>query len=379
VLSRRQFVKAAMAAGAAAAVPSVVESFMVQARAATAPADGPAYFFDAAQWSTCRSLCARIVPTGSDPTTDPGATEAWATVFIDRFLGAFELPASVADGPPIWFKGRWSGRNPFADTGDGEPTDDFPADAFLSGGQGHFLPLTPAQTLSWQYQLYGTAMLATVPSWAKAWAAQVESGLIASPTPAGGLRQAYVEGLAAFDSWSRSLFGTPYSGADTEEQDLMLELAGNVVLGALTSHLPAALPAPAPPPAATALFPIVTLHTFQATYGVPEYAWRNQANDPTVIPGEGTAQWRAIDYDGDTQPLGNSLFDENMYGPGQGPNEGFGAEPGSADEKAGVFVPFGGYRELRPVSTPDGGGLAITGAQAAQLKAIITGQGVKTR
>lgn len=351
---------------------------MAEARAATTPAAGPAYFFDTFQWSTCQSLCARIVPTGADPTTDPGATEAWATTFIDRFLGAFELPSSVADGPPIWVQGRWSGRNPYAGA-DGEPTTDYPADAFLSGGRGNFLGLTPAQELSWQYQLYGTDILAAAPPWAAAWAAQVESGLIASPTPSGGLRQAYVEGLAAFDSWSQSLFGTGFSSANTEEQDLMLALAGNVVLGALTSNLPVAAPSPAPPAAATALFSIITLHTFQATYGIPEYAWRNQANDPTVIPGQGTAQWRAISYDGDTQPLGNSLFDGALYGPGEGPNEGFGAQPGSADEKAGVFVPFGGYREFRPVSTLETGDPVLTAEDAARIKTFITGQGVKIK
>lgn len=370
--------KAALGAGAAVAVPGVLGSFLDQARAAAPAGDATGFFLSAAQWSTCQSLCARIVPTGTDPSTDPGATEAWATVFIDRFLAAFELPGSLADGAPIWVRGRWSGRNPFLDATDGEPTTDFPPDDFLSNGQGHFLPLTPAQVLSWQYQLYGDIPGGT-PAWAATWMAQVSSGLIPSPVPPGGLRRAYAAGLAAFDSWSESLFGTPYSSASTEEQDLLLSLAGNVVLGAATSNLPVAAPSPAPPAAATTLFPIITLHTFQATYGIPEYAWRNQADDPTVIPGEGTSQWRAIHYDGDTQPLGNSLFDPQMYGPGEGPNQGFGAAPGSADAAAGVFVPFGGYHEFRPVSTLDTGGVQLGASDAQTILDLLTSKGVKAK
>lgn len=364
--------KAALAAGGAAAVPSMLASVFESARAAGLGGER-AYFLTPSRWDTCRSVCARIVPTGTDPATDPGAEEAWATVFIDRFLSAFELPASVADNPAIWVKGRWSGRNPYP-TGTGEPSADFPPDDFLSGGQGHFLTMTPAQELSWRYQLYGVTALETAPAGAAKWAAQVKSGLIPSPTPSGGLRQLYDEGLDAFDTWSRSLFGVPYPAASTTEQDLMLELAGNVIIDAFAGNLPSGAPAPVPPAAVTALFPVITLHTFQATYGIPEYAWRNGADDPTVIRGEGTAQWRAIGYDGDTEPLGNSLFDPKLYGPGEGPNDGFGAEPGSADAEAGVFVPFGGYHEYRPVSTLAPGGALLSDAEAANIREMMTGR-----
>lgn len=374
MLTRRQFVRAALLAGASAAVPPMLDSFLTSARAATgAPTSG--YFLDTSRWATCRALCARIVPTGTDAATDPGASEANAVVFIDRFLSAFELPTSLADGPAIWLRGRWSGRDPFQDP-DGYASDRYPADDFLDNtGQAHFLGLTPAQTLSWRYQLYGPPALQTAPAWATAWAKQVGT-LIPSPAPAHGLRQAYDDGLDAFDSYSQSLFGTPFAGASTEEQDIMLAAAGNVVLDALTGSLPVAAPSPpAPPAAASALFPIITLHTFQATYGVPEYTWRNQGNDPTVIPLEGTAQWRAIGYDGDTEPLGNSLFDADMYGPGEGPNEGFGAAPGSTDAEAGVFVPFGGYREFRAVSTLEQGGTTLGAADAAAIQQLLEGLG----
>ena len=372
MLTRRQFVKAALLAGASTAVPSVLDSFLASARAAAGSSSG--FFLDQARWNTCQALCARIVPTGTDPSTDPGATEASAVVFVDRFLSAFELPSGLADGPAIWLHGRWSGRNPSAGDG-GYPSDLYPPDDFLdSGGTAHFLGLTPAQTLSWRYQLYGDSALASAPAWAAAWARQVGS-LIPSPTPAGGLRQTYNDGLDAFDAYSKSLFGVPYSSASTPEQDTMLEAAGNVVLNAAAANLPVAAPSPpAPPPAATTLFPIITLHTFQATYGLPEYTWRNQDDDPTVVPLHGTAQWRAIGYDGDTEPLGNSLFDAGMYAPGEGPNAGFGAAPGSDDAAAGVFVPFGGYRELRPVSTLGTGGVVLTSTDVQLIQNALDGE-----
>ena len=370
-LSRRQFVKAAVAAGSAVAVPPMFESVLQPARAATrvggtARSAASGYFFGPEPWATCAALCARIVPTGPDPATDPGATEAAAVVFIDRFLSAFELPSAAADGPAIWVQGRWSGRNPFVGPG-GRPSGQFPPDDFLTPeGQGRFLPLTSAQELSWRLQLYGPSALADAPAWAQGWAKQVGS-LIPTGTPPAGLRPAYLDGLAAFDAYSQSLWGKPFAAASAQQQDAMLAVAGNLVLDAVPGQIPLPTPPDAPAPART-LFPLVTLHTFQATYGIPEYSWRNQGNDPSVVPLEGTAQWRAIGYAGDTQPLGNSLFDPGMYGPGQGPNAGFGAAPGSADAAAGVPVPFGGYREFRPVSFLDGTGTVLSDPDAALVQ-----------
>src|SRR5204863_491240 len=121
-------------------------------------------------------------------------------------------------------------------------------------------------------------------------------------------------------------FNTPFASANSTQQDLLLEAAGNVIL----SNFP--IPGTAPD-AAKALFPLIVVHTFQATYGLPEY--RGQHTDAGV--------WRSVGWDGDTQPLGNSIYDERLFGPGKGPNAGFG------DTR--VYQPRGGYRERRPVST----------------------------
>lgn len=353
MLTRRQFVQLAVAAGAAAAVPPVFESL----RNAAGASSGSGFFLTSSRWATCQALCARIVPTDSSP----GATEARAVVFVDRFLAAFDLPSSVADNPPIWVRGRYSGRNPYPGEG-GYASNDFPPDAFLSdAGVGNFLGLTAPQEVSWLVQLYGTG--ASLPSWVnKTWVTQLAS--LNPPQYPEGLRKLYDDGLDAFDSYSQSTFGTSFANANPEEQDAMLALAGNVILSNVWTNAPLPSP-PAVPAAASELVPAITLHTFQATYGIPEYAWLNQMNDPAYVSKlGGTNQWKSLGYDGDTQPLGNSIFDPDMFGPGEGPNEGFGME--------GVYVPFGGYREFRPVSTLDPSATPLSDEQAAAIKQAIT-------
>lgn len=362
-ITRRDFLRTAIGTGAVAVVPPTLQRRLLgglgpaarplagatgagTSTAAPLPAGG-LFFLDPGRYATAAAICARIVPAGTDPTPSPGAAEAHAAVFIDRFLAAFELPASVADGPAIYVHGRYSGRNPLPDNTTGTPSSTFPPDDFLtvpSGGQPQFhaLPLGTYQALSWRVQLYGASALASLPAGASpAWRSQV-GNLIPAPT---GLRTLYHDGLKAFDDYSRQTFGVPFAQATPEQQDLMLEAAGNVIV----SQLPLPTP-PGAPAEAKALFPSITVHTFQGCYGLPEYRWLNQkdSSDPTGL-------WRLIGWDGDTQPLGNSIYDDSAFGPGQGPNQGFG-DPG-------VFQPRGDYREHRPVSTlGPGDGLELTRA-----------------
>lgn len=358
-LTRRQFIAITAGAAAGAAIPEAVAKWVGQ----TALADSHAMYFltDATRAATCAAACARIVPTGSDPTTDPGATEAAAVVFIDRFLAAFDPRLSaVADGPPIWLSGPFSNRNPYPDSSPypakstGEPTSSYPPDSFYAGGQMHTLSPTSAQTLVWKAQLYGFSALPPVTDPVMGtWSAQVRSGLIPGLTSE-GLRQIYAEGLDALDSWSQSVTGQHFAEASTEQQDLMLAAAGNVVLAAvapqITSNLPSQFPRVAPPAAAEALYPFLVTHTFQACYGLPEY--RQLDSNPL---------WEMIGYDGDTMPLGNSVYGSLL----KGDNEGFGAYPTVDDP---VYTITGGYNEYRPVSyISDDDDTALTASQAQQI------------
>ncbi|HET9732555.1 MAG TPA: gluconate 2-dehydrogenase subunit 3 family protein [Acidimicrobiales bacterium] len=320
-ITRRRFLAAALAGGAAAFVPAL------PAAGASPPPPGGWFLVDRAgkpRRSTCTAACARIVPPGPDPATEPGATEAGAVVAIDMFLAAFELPAAVADGPAVWIHGRWSGRNPYPDNSTGRPSSTYPAsDMVERSGRRRFLPLDRWEEAAWRGTLYGRSALPgwTSPRW---------RGQLGRLTPGfEDLRSVYAEGLDALDAYSRETFSAPFAEAQPAEQDAMLESAGGLPASALPLPSP-----PGAPDAAKTLFPFLALHTYQACYGLPEYGGNR-----------GGAMWRAIGWDGDTQPLGNTIFDRSAAGGGEGPNAGFGEE--------GVFVPYGDYREYRAVSGPD--------------------------
>lgn len=300
------------------------------------PSEPTWYFFDSLQAATCSAICARVVPSVNPFTCAPapGATEAHAAVFVDRFLASFALPIAVADNPAVYLRGRFSNRNAYPDPATGEPSRTFPADAFLDpSGQAHFVDLDALQELSWRWLVEGRQKaLAAAPAALtssngfRSWLANVDAGLVPAP-PADGLQGIYTSGLASFDTYSKQLFGVPFAQATAQDQDLMLEAAGAPGL----SDVPLASPPGAPAPAKT-LFGYVVVHTFEGCYGLPEYRWL-----------DANPLWAEIAWDGDTQPLGNSVYDENLYGPGEGTNAGFG-EPG-------IYVPRGGYKEHRPVST----------------------------
>src|SRR5437660_6838236 len=166
-----------------------------------------------------------------------------------------------------------------------------------------------------------------------------------------------------------SLFGTGFAQATPQQQDLMLEAAGNPVLGGIFGNIPR-LPA-APPPDAINLYAPISVHTFQACFGLPEYGTHG-----------GPPMWQWIIYEGDTQPLGNSIYDENLTDPEiaaisaqtgaqQGQNAGFG-DPA-------VYQPTGGYREHRQVSTDNGATPDLAATQTQHYASVARRAGVSTR
>ena len=364
--TRRAFLQAALASAGAAALP-VSESLVGALRRGTATlpglAAGALYFFEAGQAQTAAALAARIVPTDRNPltgsVTSPGASEAGAVRFIDMFLAAFELPSSVARNPAVYLSGPYSGRFPFGDPTDGEPSSAFPSDAFENGSQVQFLGLTPNQAIAWYLRIYGSLdggpAQPPLPAWVAAatgsgsWRSQVASGLIPG---AQNLRQLYRDGLAAFDAWAKQNFGvSSYAAASPAEQDALLLLASNPLLAAASSNglpgLPAPLLNPVPPPAAAALCGVIVLHTIQGSYCLPEYC--GGGSDRAM---GGQVTWASIRFDGDTQPLGNSVYDETL-------TENVPIEPGNRWTNDGFggggsgYTPVGAYREHRPVSSPD--------------------------
>ena len=115
-LSRREWLKRAAVAGAAAAVPVA----SVGARAEQAPAGASFETLTAAEGETLEAITARLIPTDD---LGPGATEARAARYIDRALGG-ALAASL----PAYREGLRA-VDRFAETAAGGRFADLPADA----------------------------------------------------------------------------------------------------------------------------------------------------------------------------------------------------------------------------------------------------------
>jgi hypothetical protein len=321
-VTRRGFLAGALAGSAGAAVP-----VDLMARAAEALAASGARFFTTAEYVTCDALCARILPSDDGR---PGAREARAVDFIDLFLSAFDLPASAADQPAIWVHGRYSGRNPYpAPTGGSASHRYPPSDMEDSGGRRHFLPVTRNRQMAWRARLYGAAAITENPDLPVAYRDVVRRGLVPLDPP---LRELYRAGLVAFDDVARSTAGAPFSELAGAVQDsILLQASGGTSFGG-AGH------APNVPQAAARLFPVLEAHTLQGCFALPEYGGNRDR-----------AMWQVAKWDGDTQPLGNTVYDPEAgasdLGETQGHNVGYGAP--------GVYVPRGGYREVRSVSGPD--------------------------
>ena len=117
-LSRREWLKRAAVAGAAAAVPVGALGAQrpeQQARAGTSFAT-----LAAAEGETLEAITARLIPTDEH---GPGATEARAARYIDHALGG-ALAASLAA-----YRDGLAALDRFAETAAGAPFADIPADA----------------------------------------------------------------------------------------------------------------------------------------------------------------------------------------------------------------------------------------------------------
>jgi hypothetical protein len=239
-ISRRTFLKITSAGAVVLIVPWTMEG--------CSDGEGRPRFFTDAERAALDAATARILPTDEDP----GAREAHAVDYIEALLTAFEH-----DPPLIFAGGPFSGRTPQPDSSTGEPSDDFPENAFE-----RFLPLTRVQEIAWRARIYGSA---SVPG------ADFNDGVLG---PTKGWRDLYREGLQALDAKSRELFDADFVGLVPEQQDEALAQTDFAFTGPLIEH------------------------TLEGTFAAPEYG-----GNPEL------SSWRWARYDGDSQPLGFSVFD----------------------------------------------------------------------
>ncbi len=173
--------------------------------------------------------------------------------YIERLLTAFEH-----NPPRIFAGGPFSGRHPYPDNKNGRPSHDFPSDEFE-----RFVPLTRAKEIAWRTRIYGSG---NVPG------GNFNDSVLG---PTKGYRQSYRDGLAALDAKSRELFGKSFVALAAGDQNRALAEADQGFVGLLLEH------------------------TLEGTYAAPEYGGNLKV-----------AGWRSVTFDGDSQPLGYSIYDE---------------------------------------------------------------------
>lgn len=247
-LTRRAFLKAAAASAALAAAPL---------RCRPEPA-----FFSPEELATLSALCDRILP----PDADPGAAALGAPVYIEHLLTVFELPEPHLF---VFAGGPYSGRQPFPDYRTGTPSKVYPPDRFRWPAAP-----SPLQELFWRAEILGSEEAGLPPH------LDAQAG-----GPRKGLRDVYREGLAAVDAAALAQGGSPFAELGEAEQDDLLALLDS----------PTGLPVD--PVRGQSFIDLLIQHTLEGCLSAPEYGG-NRAG----------AGWRMVGIEGDSQPLGYSLY-----------------------------------------------------------------------
>ena len=245
---RRTFLQLLAASGAAVSLPWLPGCGGEVANSVPPVATGEAHFFTAAERRLIEDLAAAVVP--EDQTV--GARGANVVEYIDRFLAVFDN-----DPPPIYRGGPFSGRTPYPDATTGAPTTRFPPNHFED-----ILPLSRMQELSFRVLLYGSDA--------------VPNGNINAPivAPSKGLRAVYREAIAGLDAAATAAGAASFSDLDDTAKLEALKQAPSDFREALLTHIA------------------------EGMFCAPEYG----GNKDLI-------GWRLIGYDGDSQPLGYSIFD----------------------------------------------------------------------
>lgn len=347
MLSRRQLLRYAVAGAAVAAVRP--KPGLQRAAAAAAP-PAPGGFLTSHELALLDAATARIIPTdaaagarecgvvdyiqallsflpGSDANCDHQVNAADVVATIGRLRGA---PAACRDAGdvdgngaveendvagaatavfgarPVFAGGPFSGRQPqphvatgslpcktchdlpfenagpaaLAATAVSATVDKYPPPFFTE-----FLPLSRLQTLSWKVRILGASAVS-----------EVAANPLAHSSIEVDLRNKYRNGLAALDQKGESTYGASFLDLTAQQQaDLLNNKTDSEFANFVT---------------------LVTYHTVEGLLSVPEYGGnRNRLG------------WQLIGFDGDSQPLGYTIYDDAIGGyrerpdkPNSGPN-----------------------------------------------------------
>jgi hypothetical protein len=256
MLGRREFLKALGVVLAAFGAP------LLRVERSVARAKGR--FFTKPERATLDALVDRILPPDDG---EPGGKALGVSRYVETLLTAL----GKRKKPRLFAGGPFSGRNPFPDPRTGLPSRRRPRNDFK-----RFLPPTRTQALYWRGELYGTA---TVPELA-AIDAQLGGAKL-------GLRDVYRAGLAKVDEVAQATKGGPFATLAVADQDAVLAMLDD---GAF---------APDPRREGQTFVDVLIRHTLEGAFGPPEYGGNAD-----------TAGWRLVGLEGDSQPLGFSIFSE---------------------------------------------------------------------
>jgi hypothetical protein len=218
-------------------------------------------FLDDHEFATLGALCDRILP----PDHDPGAKQLGAARYVERLLTVFDS----GETPFLYTGGPASGRNPYPDPTTGTASDAFPPNAFAT-------PIEPSgvQALYWRAEILGGAAAGLPAHVEQQWGGTLV-----------GLRDIYRDGLAIVDDVARAHGGAPFAELDIASQDEVLALLDE----------PGVFPAD--PVRGSSFLDVVIRHTLEGCFSAPEYGGN-----------EGGDGWRMLGIEGDSQPLGYSIY-----------------------------------------------------------------------
>lgn len=167
-------------------------------------------------------------------------------------------------GRPLFAGGPFSDRNPFPDPATGTPSDRFPDNAFRRA-----TPLTRLQRLAWTARLLGAD---AVP--------ELADNPLARSLADVDLRHRYRDGLALVSALSQQDHGAPFDALAPEQQDALLAKLKRQ---------------------SRAFYDLLVDHTIEGLLCAPEYGGNRDG-----------IGWQLVDFDGDSQPLGYTIFDDTI-------------------------------------------------------------------
>lgn len=258
-LSRRAFLQAIALGAAAFAWPAGV--FGGMRRSLRDGALATPRFLDDHEFATLEALCDRILP----PDHDPGAKQLGAARYVERLLTAFD----TGDTPFLYTGGPFSGRNPYPDTATGTASSVFPPNSFTTP-----IPLSSVQELYWRAEILGAKAAGLPKHIEQQWGGTLR-----------GLRDVYRDSLAIVDGVATAHAGAAFVDLDVASQDAVLALLDQTGVF------------PADPVRGQTFLDVVIRHTLEGCFSAPEYG----GND-------GGSGWRMLGIEGDSQPLGYSIY-----------------------------------------------------------------------